>query len=1097
MDFTTYLRSLQKDLSSGKATEHTYRPALKTLVESVQRGVRATNEPKREECGAPDFIVQRRDIPLGYIECKDIGKPLDQEEKSEQMERYRPALANLILTDYLEFRYYVQGERKLTARLGTVDRKGKIRPDAPGQADVLQLLDTFLAAEWPAINKPRELAARMAKLAQLIRRTILAALEHESQRGKLHQQMKGFRDVLLHDLTQDQFADMYAQTICYGLFAAWCNTPPKEVDKFTREHAAYALPKTNPFLRSMFSHIAGPELPPSITWVVDDVAELLRRADIGAILKDFGKRTRREDPVVHFYETFLAEYDRKMRESRGVYYTPDPVVSYIVRSIDHILKTDFDVKDGLADASVIKKDFPIPGTHERETREVHKVQILDPATGTGTFLYGVILQIYQTFRRNRGLWPGYVSKHLLPRLFGFELLMAPYAIAHMKLDLLLKDTGYDFPADERINVFLTNTLEEAEYKAAGLFAGLIAEEANQASSVKKDIPVMVVLGNPPYSGHSANRNEVERVIEPFQEYTVQTKKGQVRRKAGKSGKILKEKTSIGRLIQDYFLVDGKPLGERNPKWLNDDYVKFIRFAQHRIERTGHGIVAFISNNGYLDNPTFRGMRQHLMKSFDDIYVVDLHGSSKKKEVCPGGAKDENVFDIQQGVTIGIFVRRRTRNEEVVFHHADCYGTRAAKYAWLSNNDVASTEWTRVAPTTPFYLFVPQDMKLRQEYDAMCPISEALPVNVLGFQTHRDHFAIDFEVKTLRDRILEMREANLSDEGYAQKYGLRDSSDWNLADARTTIRKDPRWEDSLIPCLYRPFDWRACCFRRAAMDRPRGELEQHVARRENITLGVGRQGLAVNDPQWALVSVSRVPTDANIFRRGGINLFPLYLFATPGKLIPAPQHWPPGKEGRRPNLNPDFVSEFANCLNLQFVSDGAGDLKTNFGPEDIFHYMYAVFHSPTYRTRYADFLKIDFPRVPVTSDKKLFRALCALGKELVGLHLLEEVPEPTASYPVPGDSVVEKPQYVPPQAEGDAHGGRVKINGKQYFEPVAPEVWEFHIGGYQVCKKWLKDRKGRELTYDDINHYRNIVTALSETIRLMAEIDKAIPKWPIE
>jgi predicted helicase len=499
-----YLKSIERELSTRRAGEHTYRPALKSLVEAVGNGAQAINEPKREACGAPDLIVVRGETPLGYIEAKDIGVSLDKEERSEQLKRYREGLGNLILTDYLEFRWYVRGEHRLTARLAKNAAQGRLCVERDGEAAVAELLTAFLDAQVPTVSSPKELAGRMASIARLIRDTIGRTFKAEDltddQPDTLHDQLKGFRKVLLHDLTEAQFADMYAQTICYGLFAARCNAKGGAV--FTREQAAYRLPKSNPFLRKMFTHIAGPDLDERIAWAVDDLVALLNHTDIAAILKDFGKRTRREDPVVHFYETFLAAYDPKLRETRGVYYTPEPVVSYIVRSVDHILKTDFHLADGLADASRIKS---AGGKGKRDT---HRVLILDPATGTGTFLYGVINHIFDSFRDNRGLWSSYVSEHLLPRLFGFELLMAPYTVAHLKLDLLLDETGYDFQKDERLRIYLTNTLEEAhEAFNLPLFAQEIAAEANEASRIKQEAPVMVVLGNPPYSVSSQNKGE--------------------------------------------------------------------------------------------------------------------------------------------------------------------------------------------------------------------------------------------------------------------------------------------------------------------------------------------------------------------------------------------------------------------------------------------------------------------------------------------------------------------------------------------------------------------------------------------------------------
>ena len=636
-----YIAAVEQAHRAGNATEHTYRPAFKALIEALAgHGVAAVNEPRQIDCGAPDFIVVRGTVPLGYVEAKDIGIDLRKVEKSEQLARYRESLGNLVLTDYLEFRWYLDGELRLQASLPRPDENGRIRWNDNAASEVSQLLEQFLVADIPLKSTPHDLATRMAKLAQLIRGLITQAFRTERGEGELHAQFEAFKKVLIESLTIEQFADMYAQTLAYGLFAARCNAPAAG---FTRQSAASQLPRTNPFLRKLFNSIAGPDLDPRVSWAVDQLAELLARADMSAILEDFGRRTRREDPVVHFYETFLAAYDPKMREARGVYYTPEPVVNYIVRSVDALLQREFGLKEGLAHAGKVRwktlkaeirhgKDKSSTTITEKESW-VHRVQILDPATGTATFLYAVIQKIRERFEGNAGAWPGYVAEHLLPRLFGFELLMAPYAVAHMKLGLELKRSGYDFASDERLGVFLTNSLEEAHEKTGlPLFTQWLADESQAASKVKRDVPVMVVLGNPPYSGHSANKGE----------WITQLLHG--------------EDTLNHCSTENYFECDGAPLGERNPKWLNDDYVKFIRFAQWRIEQTGHGVLAFVTNHGYLDNPTFRGMRESLLRGFDAIHLYDLHGNSKKKEKAPDGGKDENVFDIQQGVAIGIFVK---------------------------------------------------------------------------------------------------------------------------------------------------------------------------------------------------------------------------------------------------------------------------------------------------------------------------------------------------------------------------------------------------------------------------------------------------------
>ncbi|MCL5103729.1 MAG: N-6 DNA methylase [Armatimonadetes bacterium] len=1041
--FQVYLRTIGANLSRGNATEHTHRPALKTLIESLEPAIIATNEPKRETCGAPDFILTKGHVPIGYIEAKDVGKSLDEVERGEQLDRYRESLGNLILTDYLEFRWYVGGEHRLTARLAGPGLP--LKESEERTHEVAQLLVQFLETQTPTVGSSKELAKRMAHIARLIREIISRALGDEDTTGSLHSQMEGFRLSLLPDLTEEQFADMYAQTICYGLFAAKCST--SDGGRFNRLQAADDLPKTNPFLRKMSQQIWGYDLDDRLVWAVEDLVQLLARADMEAILRDFGK-----DPVVHFYETFLAEYDPKMREARGVYYTPEPVVSYIVRSVDHILRTDFGLPDGLADCSKVR----IPTS---DGEGVHKVQILDPATGTGTFLHGVIDRIHESHTGNQGMWSAYVREHLLPRVFGFELLMAPYAVAHMKLGLQLQNTGYDFRAAERLEVYLTNTLEEA-FRAVGpnLFAQQIVEEANSASKVKRDTPVMVVLGNPPYSGHSANRS-----------WVMEDKK--------------RVPTFIGKLIRDYYEVDGAPLGEKNPKWLQDDYVKFIRFAQWRIDRTGHGVLAFITNHGYLDNPTFRGMRQSLMKSFDDIYILDLHGNSKKKEKAPDGGEDKNVFDIQQGVAIGIFVKRADAgNRPAKVKHAHLWGPREKKYEWLGEKNVARTDWTELTPSASSYMFVPQDDDLRSEYEAGCKVSEAVRLCSLGLNSHRDHFAVDFDRNVLINRVERFLDAATDAECY-DRFGLTRNSDWSVEQSRNCLRSTPGWRGDVIKCLYRPFDFRYCLLSECVMDRPRLDLNCH-AKQQNCSLVITRQ---TREPFAALMTDVVCGQHKIVAAYDGSYIVPLYLYPTVGRTASLfDEDGPSDAPGdRKLNLSTEFIADFSSKLGLTFIPDGKGDRGKTFGPEDVFSYMYAVFHSPTYRTRYAEFLKIDFPRLPLTSSPALFRELCALGNELVGLHLMEKRGTKPPGYPIKGDNIMENVRYV------DLAPGRVWINNTQYFDGVPPEVWNFHVGGYQVCRKWLIDRKGRTLTYDDLSHYQGIVAALGDTIRIMGRIDEVI------
>ncbi len=1038
-----YIHTIEKKLALGDATEHTHRSALETMVESLAEGITATNEPKHIECGAPDFILRKGSVTAGYIEAKDIGKSLDEAENTDQLKRYRDSLTNLILTDYLEFRWYVDGGKRLSARLGSPSKDGKIRRDKDGIQAVAELLTAFLSHKAEGVGTPRELARRMARQAHLIRNLIINAFKNEPEGGSLHTQLAAFRDNLIPDLSAEYFADMYAQTIAYGLFAARCTS--KNGASFTRLDAAQNLPRTNPFLRKLFQYIAGYDLDDRIAWLVDDLAQVLAQADMEAVLKDFGKHSGKEDPVVHFYETFLKEYDEKIREMRGVYYTPEPVVSYIVRSIDHLLKTRFGKPQGLADDNTL---------------------ILDPATGTATFLYMVINEIYQAniSKGQQGTWNEYVKDKLLPRIFGFELLMAPYAVAHLKLGLLLQETGYEFQSDERLGIYLTNTLDEAFKHSETLFARWISEEANAAAEIKKEKSIMVVLGNPPYSGISANAS-VQMVTDP------------------KTGKTKKELTWIGKLIEDYKVIDGHPLGERK-HWLQDDYVKFIRFGQWRIERTGQGVLAFITNHGYLDNPTFRGMRQSLLNTFTDIYILNLHGNVKKKEVAPDGDKDTNVFDIQQGVAIGIFIKEAGKEPSGKIHYADLWGLREGKYQALFETDVNDTEWTELTPTSPFYFFYPYEEKLKPEYDKGWKITDIFPLNSTGIVSARDDFVIDFEPSPIKKRIEIFLDKNLSDVEVKEKLSLSENYAWRVSEARKQLLVVKEWESLFNRILYRPFDIRSIYYHPSVVWRTRSNVIRHMLAGENLGL-IAMREVALGE-SYTHFGVSRFMVDNRAFysNKGIQYLFPLYLYPTEGEM-----QFDDGK--RRPNLSPEFVKAVSEKLELTFVEDGRGDLEQTFGPEDIFHYAYSVFHSPTYRTRYAEFLKIDFPRLPLTSDKELFKALAAKGAELVSLHLMESplLNNLITRYPIAGDNTVDKVSY-------DDSDKRIYINKTQYFEGVPPEVWNFHIGGYQVCQKWLKDRKGRTLTYDELTHYQKVIVALDETIRLMGEIDDLIPGWPV-
>ena len=1060
-DFRAYISKLRDSLSRGDATEHTHRPALQALLETTN-GIAATNEPKRIACGAPDFAVTKavsNPLTIGYIEAKNIGIALDSIEQDsnraqpatdngQQLKRYRSALPNLILTNYTEFRWYVDGERRTIARLAEPDSAGHLTPTDSGIGQTGLLLSDFLSRSPEPIADSEELAHRLARLAHIIRDVVRQSFIAGEVSQDVRDLYEASKQALVPDLDTDAFADMFAQTLAYGLFAARVNQDPAQ--RFHRRDAGYQIPRTNPFIRRIFGMVAGPNLDnePFVSFV-DDLTQLLGNADMVAVLADFGKRSVRQDPIMHFYETFLAAYDPALRERRGVYYTPEPVISYIVRSVDILLREKFGCQEGLADytKTEYEADDGAGGVAERTS---HRVLVLDPACGTGSFLYTVIDHIREHYRNTGrgGMWSSYVKDHLLPRMFGFELLMAPYAMAHLKLGMQLAaqdmpdeqrtDWAYKFDDNERLGVYLTNSLEQAEQQTATMFGPLrvIAEEANAAAEVKRDLPIMVVLGNPPYSGHSANKGEW-----------------------------------IGKLIDDYKQVDGQPLGERNPKWLQDDYVKFIRFGQWRIQQSGSGILAFITNHAWLSNPTFRGMRQQLLDTFTDIYLLDLHGNSHTKERSPDGGVDKNVFDIQQGVAIAIFVKAPGKQGPAKVHHADLWGTQDTKYAVLSESDMANTDWEVILPASPNYMFKPWNRELEEEYQQWPKINEIMSVNSVGVVTGQDKVAIRWS----RD---EMTRA-------AHDFTFPEDEDMN--------------DNLVVPILYRPFDTRYTYYSSAFITRRRQEVMRHILNGENMGLIFMRQ-VALND-EYSHFGVYQGIVDNRAFysNKGIMQFAPLYTYPTEQQitsgLYPA--------DHREPNLSPGFTATLATNLGLQFITDGTGDLQATFGPEDVFHYIYAVFHSPAYRERYDQFLRADFPRVPLPANAALFRALVTLGRELTAVHLMESprLSQTAVGFPVPGDNVVEKghPKYVPPGSSPPIEHGRVYISRDkpranrrgQYFEGVPPEIWEFRIGGYQPLDKWLKDRRGRTLSFDDIEHYRRMVVVAGETMRLMAEVDEAI------
>ncbi len=1078
-DFNNYIQNLQEKIKHGG--ERSHYSSLERLLEGLIIGVNVIVEEKGNQAGIPDLTLRKNGRILGYIEAKDINIDISKLDKTEQIKRYLESNIgyNFILTNYLDFRWYVNGECEKIAKLATVknDEITLVNDLQP----ITELLQSFINQKAKTINNYYDLAKEMATYTKTIRNAITSSLIIETTTDELNRLKETFKKLLLLDIDNESFADMYAQTIAYGLFTAKINhaqNPGEFV--FNRTTASIYISDRIPFLKGFFDTVINTNSVSNIHKSIENLVELLNTVDMTSILETFGRETRTEDPVLHFYETFLAAYQASLRKSRGVYYTPEPVVNFIVRAVNDLLSDEkvFDLEDGLGS---------------------RKVTILDPATGTGTFLYAVIKQIYQNETED-GItrrWNKFFRlKKLLSRIFGFELLMTPYTIAHLKLGLLLTDLGYDFEPDERLKIYLTNALEEG-IKQGDLIPGItqiIAEESSQAANVKTDISVTVVLGNPPYSVNSQNASKRKRILNQDEKYLADVKyTGLVwekEYKTGKAGKTITEVTHIGEILE---LYKGRVRleGEKNIQPLDDDYIKFIRFAQYQVENNSHnaGIIGFITNHSYINGLIHRGMREELLKYFDTLYIMDLHGNSLLKETAPDGSVDENVFDIQQGVAILIAVREKSspdmgstaykpRNgvKELakVFYH-DLWGSRENKYNFLSSASLDNVSWIEVIPTAPNYFFAPKNFDLAAEYNQGYLISDIFITNSSGFTTHRDNFAIDFDRDVVKNRIIDLISEELSDDYLQELHSIHNSRDWNLTEARKEVRNNSNWENDLISCLYLPFDQRFCYLSTVAMDFPRPPLKQHLIK-ENLSFLCSRQLSLMG---WRHIFVTNlIPEICSVSSasRERTYVFPLYIY--------------PNTQNKQTNL---FIEKTPN-LSPQFLEAIKNKLGNTPTPEQIFYYAYAIFHSPTYRSRYAEFLKIDFPRLPLTSNQELFNALAIKGEALVNLHLMKYDPlnNLIITYQAIGDNQITEVTY-------NSELQRVYINKQNYFTDIPQHIWEFKIGGYQVLDKWLKDRKNakRKLSDDEIIHYQKIVIALTETLQIMEEIDQIIPGFPLE
>jgi len=1015
-----YFNDVRKIYLRGDYTEWSYRTPFENFIKGLNPDYNLLQEPKRTAgLGAPDFKAFYKSRKVGFIETKDLDKNLDEVLDTEQLKKYIESVDNLILTNYLRFILIRKGRKVYDCNLFTLSdlEKGRLTTSEERISTFISLLTEFFGYKLPTIMSAEELAFELSKRAKLLKELAAEQLSEDLKKvengeppSSIYDFYQGVKE-LIKDIEIEDCADAYAQTITYGLFLAKKNCP----NTLDRRIASHYIPKNVGTIKRIFLNISGEEFSPNISWIVDDIIDILNASKLDEILTKINKRGKKDkDPIIFFYEDFLNYYEPEKRKHLGVYYTPRPVVNFIVNSVHSVLKKYFDKPLGLAEDSI---------------------NVLDPAVGTGTFFWIAFLVVLGELKRQGlgGIIPDKIKNHLLKHFYGFEILITPYIIAHIKLTDLLQRWHYEFEDKDRIQIYLTNTLEPTEVHGLLPFLREITEESRVANQIKLQKPVLAVIGNPPYAGESYNKGEWIT-------------------------KLLKEgyKRPDGTKDDGYYKVDGKPLGEKNPKWLQDDYVKFIRYAQWKIDQNGEGVVGFITNHSYLDNPTFRGMRESLLQSFDRIYILNLHGNALKKEKCPDGSKDENVFDIKQGVAIGIFIKNKKFKDKKVYY-ADLWGTREYKYHWLDRHTIDNVEWQEIKPTSPFYFFVPRDTALEEEYNKFWKITDIFPVNSVGIVTARDHFTIKWTPEEVWRTITEFIQMDVEEARRKFKLG-KDVRDWKVAFAQKDLKESGPDKNKIVPILYRPFDARYTYYTgksRGFHCMPRPEVMKHLLK-ENLGLITVRQVKAGNFWNHCLCTDKIIESSIISNKTSEINyLFPLYLYSNSDK---------------KPNFSPEF---------LKFISEKYGRPPS---PEEIFYYIYAVLYSPTYRKKYEEFLRYDFPRIPFVDDYEKFKKLSELGKELVELHLMKKRLPIKAKFDIQGSNVVEKVKY---------KDGKVWINKEQYFEGVPEDVWNFYIGGYQVLDKWLKSRKGRKLKGKEIEQFLQIVEIIRETIRLMEEIDNLI------
>ena len=1027
--FKDYLKSLKTSRIS-EITESTYRNKLQDLLESVAKEInpkiKIIHEPKREgRFGSPDYKVTIADNIIGYVENKTIGEDLDRVLKSEQIEKYKRLSDNLILTNYIEFIWLKDGrvnKRENLSYLTDFENK-KETINSSREKAVRDLILNFFSQAPKGISSSKKLAEALSVRAKLLKNFLFEELkrqEKEHTEGKLYGLYQTFKKYVFTELLIEEFSDTFAQNLVYGLFLAKLSA---DTDNINLYNAKKYISGSFELIKELIGFLdeLDKEEYLEIRWVVEEVLTVLNSLDLVSIKRSLSfKKTKEEendhlerDPYIYFYEDFLGMYDKKLKKAKGVYYTPSQIVSFIIRSIDKFLQKYFYLEKGLA--------------------EHNRVTLLDFATGTGTFLLETFKIIFEKIPEESGKRDLIISDHILKNIYGFEYMIAPYTIAHLKLSEYLKSKNYQLSNKERFQIFLTNTLEPINKQIQIPILPALTNETIESQKIK-DKPILVIVGNPPYLGHSKNNGEW-----------------------------------INRNIKDYYSINGELIKEKNTKWLKDDYVKFFRFAQYKIDQIENGIVGIITNHSFIDNPTFRGMRKSLLKTFDQIFILDLHGNKYKKEKTPEGGKDENVFDkIKQGVAISILIKNK--NLEKKIYHADFWGLRSEKYKRCLLSNIETIEWKEFIPSEPFYLFKFQESITKKEYKKGYSLNDIFNISGNGIVTKRDKLVISFDKITLLNNLKKFGNTNYNDNEIASIFNLPtiDKDKWNLSEARKHIIENGINENKIIKFLYRPFDQRYLYYDDILVARLVEKISKNMGK-ENLALIVGRYGSAVSQEfMWNIAFISDTVTDLNLFYRGGAKVYPLYIYEDIEGILYSDEN----------NKYENFNIEFKEYLN-KFYSDSCS-------PEQIFSYIYSLLYSPSYRVKYHDFLNVDFPNILFPKSKEVFEKMSNLGKDLINVQLFKFFPSyKIGNFLEKGDNIVKDLKFI---------NNKLFINESQYFNLVSDDIYKFFIGGYQVIDKYLKYRKGKQLTLEEIENVENIIKVIAFTIDQMKKIDNLTKDW---